>query len=192
MFLVDADGRPIIQPQQGLLRSGYPVVGITAEEGARLLEMATAKEELRKADCRYQRTGDSRAANSSIATSVIGAIGELALHKHYGLEYQYPVHCGADPGYDIELPLHLTGEIKTNTYYDADLRLVQPRLRASLAVLCVPISEDQIELTGWCGWRTFLRLQEERNYGYGIRYVVHWSRLRLMGELDAILSKGKT
>jgi hypothetical protein len=118
------------------------------------------------------RTSVGAAAKDPLKTHIVGAMGELAFCKIWGLEWPATVdnYGGADVGDDIE--------VRTRTKWWYELKVV-PKGRDDFIHALVVMDGEWYRYIGWMMGREAKQERWRRNYGdYGRAYFVPQSELQ--------------
>lgn len=121
-----------------------------------------------------------------------GFLGEIGLARVLGIEPDWTVMAGGDPGYDLRLGTN-TIQVKTphsdatkNWFYMNSLDL----FTADIGVLCNLVGDNAVLIRGAIDRASFLNKHVNRNWGYGSRVGVHASNLKSINNLIEAVQSG--
>lgn len=119
----------------------------------------------------------------------VGLMGEWAFAEFSGIMPRLKPGRGGDGGYDFEVPVVFTVDVKTAR--KADRLLVEAgKVKADIYVLAYYVGDGgDVELVGWC-WSTQVKAKEPHDTGRGvINHEVPVGELRRMEELGKMMGK---
>lgn len=131
----------------------------------------------------------------------LGVVGEWAFAEMCGLMPRTQPGKGGDGGYDFQLPVVFTVDVKTARKADK-LLVEEGKIKADIYVLARYVESETVELdaravyvsgeaelVGWC-WATQVKAVEPRDTGRGIvNHCVPRESLRPMAELKRMMGK---
>jgi hypothetical protein len=114
--------------------------------------------------------------SSDSAVHIVGAMGEIAVARLFGVEPDTSVHLGGDPGYDL-VCRGSTWDVKTRRGINRDL-LIYPDMsdfRADYCALCWLVKPGVIWIVGYVRRETYRELA--RLTANGERLYMRWQDL---------------
>ena len=111
---------------------------------------------------------------SSFERHYIGALGEVAVCKHFGVRHPRAVVSGGDNGVDLVIN-GWKAQIKCRTYLGKDPEIIFKTLDYFKADVCIATkleSATKIAIVGCISRTRFRKIAEQKNYGYGDHWCV--------------------
>lgn len=99
----------------------------------------------------------------------LGLLGEMAYAKHYSVPLDTEVLDLGDGGIDLCI-LGQTVDVKTSTNPDPILKLNSIKdFKAEMMALALKVSDNTVDLCGFCDLRSMIRHGYKRDFGHGPR-----------------------
>ena len=116
---------------------------------------------------------------SSFERNYIGAMGEVAVCRHFGIPHPHRISAGGDGGSDLLINGWNT-QVKCSAYNGKDPELIFRTLeyfKANVAIKTAIETATSVRLVGCISRPTFRKIAEQKNYGYGEHFCVSDSKL---------------